>query len=241
MATRRSPCDRHRHPGRRLLGLLPPDATRPAPTCSATTTAPASSRRPPGRRGRDIAALRELRRRAPRRIDESALDEQRADHPGRARLRRDAPAPTSPSSASSELAADPIFGEQVVDADPDGDAGAARRRRRRGAGREVPRARPLLPRARRAAARGRRRRRGSRPPSPSRDTIAQLDGLLATPSPTTRCCATTTAPRRTRRRRLEGAPARRRRVGRPPRHGGLPRRAARRGARRLRGPTTGAA
>ena len=39
-----------------------------------------------------------------------------------------------------------------------GHAGAARRGGRRGAGRQAPRARPLLPRARRAAARGRRRR-----------------------------------------------------------------------------------
>ena len=110
------------------------------------------------------------------------------------------------------------------------DARAARRRGRRGAGGQVRGRRPLLPRARRAAARGRRRRPGPRPPSPSRDTVAQLDARAGDAG------RRRPAARRPRRRPTASTSTAGRRgcaavvETRSARHGGLPRRAARRGA-----------
>ena len=154
--------------------------TRRAHTCSVTTAVPGSSRRPRWRRRTgEIAALRSFAQRAEA-VDEAGLDEQQRIT--RAVLASDATTRADMTQAAVQGAGrGPDLRRAGLDADPDGDAGPARRGRRRGARREVPRDRPLLPRARRATARRRGARARSPPRSRSRDTIAQLDGMLAKP------------------------------------------------------------
>ena len=108
-----------------------------------------------GRRDRRAAGAS---RRGPRRSTATGLDEQQRITRAVLGLRRRPPGPTSPrpgwrSSPPTRSSASRSRCRSSM-----GDARAARRRRRRGAGRQVPRAGPLLRRAGRAAARGRGQR-----------------------------------------------------------------------------------
>ena len=176
----------------------------------------------------EIADIRDFVRRAGERST-TAPSRPAADHPRRAGRRRDQHARTSPSPAHRARGR-PDLRIQVVDADHHGDARAARRRRSprrsstssRGLGRYYG---ELAERQREGVASGR---------LPAAfavaDTVAQLDGLLATPVADDPLLTTTPPPDRSRRRRLEGRAAPGHRVRRTSRDGGLPRRAARRGA-----------
>ncbi len=187
---------------------------------------------------KEIAALRAFAQRAEA-IDAGGLDEQQRIT--RAVLVSDA---TSRADVVEkrlrELAADPIFGEQVsmpilmgMLALPEADVAEALVGKFRGLGRYY---RELADRQREGVANGRlpaafavqRHDRPARRPAvhPDRGRPAAHDHATAG---------------RARRRRLEGPAARGHRVGRASRHGGLPRRAAGRGARRRRDRTTSAA
>ena len=229
-----------RRPGRGVLGALPGASSRPTPTCSATTAAPASSRTPPGRpRTREIAAHARLR--AARRGDRRVRPRRpAADHPRRADRRRHRPG--RPAGGPARRARRrPDLRPAGRDADPDGDARAADAGRGRGAGRQAARPR-VATTASSPSASARASPPGGCPPrSRCADTVAQLDGLLATPIADDPLLQHDAPAVRARRRRLEGPAARGDRVRRTSRHGGLPRRAARRGARPGAAPTSSAA
>ena len=215
-----------------------PDRAR---TCSVTTAVPAEFEEATAR-GRGPRDRRAARLRAPGGGDRRGAASTSSSG---------SPAPCwSPDATTradllearlAELGSGPDLRPAGLDADPDGHARAARRRGRRGAGRQA--------RAGSAA---------TTASSPSGSARAwprprprRIRGRATRSRSSTGCCPTPVADdpllhddaaaRRPRRRRLEGPAACGDRVRRASRHGGLPRRAARRGAARRPGPTSSAA